>query len=279
LAGVVTTPNPIVAQLVVTRGPYLQVGTPTSIVVRWRTSAEVVGRVQYGPSPGVASATVDEPVARTEHFVRVTGLVPDTLYYYSIGTPGGQLPADATFHFKTSPVPGTEQPVRIWAFGDSGTGDANARAVRDAYTAFTGARGTDVWLMLGDNAYNDGLDAEYQTEVFDTYPAILRNTVLYPAYGNHDGSASDSATQTGPFYDDFTLPTQGEAGGVPSGTEAYYSFDYANIHFLELESYETDRSPNGAMLTWLQRDLAANTQPWVIVFWHHPPYSKGSHDS
>src|SRR5262249_48381007 len=136
-----------------------------------------------------------------------------------------------------------------------------------------------VWLMLGDNAYNDGLDAEYQTEVFDTYPAILRNTVLYPAYGNHDGSASDSATQTGPFYDDFTLPTQGEAGGVPSGAEAYYSFDYANIHFLELESYETDRSPNGAMLTWLQRDLAANTQPWVIAFWHHPPYSKGSHDS
>ena len=33
------------------------------------------------------------------------------------------------------------------------------------------------------------------------------------------------------------------------------------------------------MLTWLQRDLAANTRPWVIVFFHHPPYSKGSHDS
>src|SRR5206468_3696432 len=38
----------------VTRGPYLQLGTPTSIVVRWRTSAPVVGRVQFGPSPGAA---------------------------------------------------------------------------------------------------------------------------------------------------------------------------------------------------------------------------------
>ena len=33
------------------------------------------------------------------------------------------------------------------------------------------------------------------------------------------------------------------------------------------------------MLTWLAADLAATAQEWVIAFWHHPPYSKGSHDS
>jgi hypothetical protein len=33
------------------------------------------------------------------------------------------------------------------------------------------------------------------------------------------------------------------------------------------------------MLTWLRQDLAANSLPWVIAFFHHPPYSKGSHDS
>ena len=32
-------------------------------------------------------------------------------------------------------------------------------------------------------------------------------------------------------------------------------------------------------MTWLKADLAATTQPWIIAFWHHPPYSKGSHDS
>jgi hypothetical protein len=262
-----------------TRGPYLQLGTPNSMVVRWRTSAAVVGRVQFGPSPGVVSGSAQETAATTEHEVRLTGLVPETVYYYSIGTPTGTLAGDASMHFKTGPVVGTERPVRVWAIGDSGTADANARAVRDAYAAFTGTRGTDVWLMLGDNAYNDGLDSEYQAAVFDTYPAMLRSTVLWPAYGNHDGSASDSATNTGPYYQSFTLPRQGEAGGVASGTEAYYSFDYANIHFVELESFETDRSSNGPMLTWLRRDLAANTQPWVIAYWHHPPYSKGSHDS
>jgi hypothetical protein len=263
----------------VTRGPYLQLGTPTSIVVRWRTSAPVVGRVQFGPSPGVVSGSAQETSARTEHEVPVAGLVPDTVYYYSIGTPTTTIAGDATFHFRTSPVAGTERPVRVWVIGDSGTADANARAVRDSYAAFTGSRRTDLWLMLGDNAYNNGLEHEYQAAVFNTYPAMLRKSVLWPAYGNHDGYGSDAATNTGPYYDAFTLPKAGEAGGVESGTEAYYSFNYANIHFVCLDSFESSRSPAGPMLTWLQRDLAANTQPWVIVFFHHPPYSKGSHNS
>jgi hypothetical protein len=33
------------------------------------------------------------------------------------------------------------------------------------------------------------------------------------------------------------------------------------------------------MLSWLEADLAARTSRWLIAYWHHPPYSKGSHDS
>ena len=33
------------------------------------------------------------------------------------------------------------------------------------------------------------------------------------------------------------------------------------------------------MLNLAGSDLAQNTLPWVIAFWHHPPYTKGSHDS
>jgi hypothetical protein len=103
--------------------------------------------------------------------------------------------------------------------------------------------------------------------------------VVWPTLGNHDGASADSATETGPYYASFSLPKAAEAGGVPSGTEAYYSFDYANIHFVCLESFETNRSAGGPMMTWLRNDLAATTQPWIVAFWHHPPYTKGSHDS
>ena len=33
------------------------------------------------------------------------------------------------------------------------------------------------------------------------------------------------------------------------------------------------------MATWLDADIKDSTQNWVVVFFHHPPYSKGSHDS
>jgi hypothetical protein len=66
---------------------------------------------------------------------------------------------------------------------------------------------------------------------------------------------------------------------VASGTEAYYAFDYANVHFIVLDSMDSSRAPGSPMLRWLQNDLASTGQEWVIAYWHHPPYSKGGHDS
>jgi len=264
----------------VTRGPYLQSGTDTSLVVRWRTDVATDSRVRYGDAPGNLTSLVDLPAVSREHEITLENLSPDTVYYYAVGTTAGILAGgDASYFFFTPPMAGVPKPTRIWVLGDSGTADANAAAVRDAYYAFTGDRHTDLWLMLGDNAYDDGTDSDYQRAVFDMYPTMLRKSVLWPTLGNHDGHTADSGTQSGPYYDIFTLPRNGEAGGIASGTEAYYSFDYGNIHFIVLDSFDSDRSPFGAMLTWLQADLATTTQDWVIAYWHHPPYSKGSHDS
>ncbi len=264
----------------IVRGPYLQLGTPTSSVIKWRTGTPSDSKVSYGSDPGSLTSSVTEPGSVENHEVTVSGLTPDTKYFYAVGSSSQTLAGgDSEHYFVTSPIAGTEKPTRAWIVGDSGTKNSNARAVRDAYLGFVGAENTDLFLMLGDNAYNDGTDSEYQLAVFDMYPQLLRNTVTWSTLGNHDGHSADSSTQTGPYYDIFTLPTGGEAGGLVSGTEAYYSFDYANIHFICLDSYDTDRSLGGAMMTWLEADLQANTQPWVIAFWHHPPYTKGSHNS
>ena len=262
------------------RGPYLQTGTPASAVVKWRTDSTTDSVVRYGTQEGNLNQSASVGGAVTDHEVLVNGLVADTKYYYSVGNAAGELAGGNSEHFfVTSPTAGTAKQTRAWVLGDSGTADANARAVRDAFVTYTGTQDPELLLMLGDNAYQDGTDAEYQGAVFNMYPQFLRNTFLWPTLGNHDGHTADSASQSGPYYDIFTLPKSGEAGGVASGTEAYYSFDYGNIHFVCLESYETDRSTSGAMLTWLEADLQANDKPWLIAFWHHPPYSKGSHDS
>ena len=108
---------------------------------------------------------------------------------------------------------------------------------------------------------------------------MLRKSVLWPVLGNHDAVSSNSQLQSGPYFDLFTLPGAGEAGGSSSGTEAYYSFDYGNIHFVALDSQGSSRTPGGDQLLWLDLDLSETTQDWIIAFWHHPPYSKGAHDS
>jgi hypothetical protein len=264
----------------VTRGPYLQLGTPSSVVVRWRTDLATDSRVSYGTTQGAPAANADNPAQTTEHEVTLNGLSPATTYFYSVGTTAQALAGgDATHFFVTAPASGSGGPFRVWVLGDSGTANASAAAVRDAYLNFTGAVHTNLWLMLGDNAYENGTDGDYQTAVFNMYPTMLRKSVLWPTIGNHDTAQSTNPPAGLPYFSMFTLPTAAEAGGLASGTERYYSFDYGNVHFICLDSMTTDRSPNGPMATWLTNDLGATQQQWVVAFWHHPPYSKGSHNS
>jgi hypothetical protein len=259
------------------RGPYLQNGSSSAVSVRWKTSSNANSVVRWGTVSGSLTQALTNLTLKTSHELRITGLAADTKYYYSVGTTTATLASGTGYFVVTAPT--NARPTRIWVLGDGGTGTTNQTNVRTAYYNYTGSKHTDLWLMLGDNAYNDGTDAEYQAKLFNVYTTMLRKSVLWSTLGNHDGHSADSATQTGPYYNIHTFPKNGEAGGLASGTEAYYSFNYGNIHFVCLNSYDVDRSSTGTMANWLRNDLANNTKDWLIAFFHHPPYSRGSHDS
>ena len=270
-----------------TRGPYLQMGSPTTGILRWRTDLVSDGVVYYGTDlAGLTNVATQESITN-EHIVSIGGLEPNTTYYYSFGSTaqrlaGGEI--DGTnYWFKTSPPVGTSQPMRFWVLGDPGTAGNGSpdrqNATRDAFYGYAATNGAaDLVVMLGDNAYNSGTDTEHQAAVFDMYPTVLRNKFLWPTIGNHETSQSTTATDF-PYLHIFSLPQNGEAGGVASGTEKYYSFDYGNVHFICLDSMTSGRTGTSAMAQWLENDLNETAQPWVIVFFHHPPYTKGSHDS
>jgi hypothetical protein len=271
----------------VTRGPYLQMPTTSSIIVRWRTDVATDSRVAYGPAPGSLSSFADDAGVTTEHIVDVTGLSTDTLYYYAIGTTGESvIVGDNNDHFfRTHPTPGASKPMRLWVTGDGGFANANGMAVRDAYAAFNGSSNADFWLLLGDNAYLLGSDTDYQAALFNMHHDMLRNTPVWSTFGNHEDASSNDIAGTGPYFDMFSFPTAAQSGGVASGSEAYYSFDYANVHFIVLDSEGPSAgvgnpAPTSPMMLWLVADLQATTADWVIAFWHRPPYSKGQlHDS
>ena len=262
----------------VLRGPYLQNVSQNAATIRWRTDVPTASYLKWGGSKRSTRNGLKDDTLTTEHELRIVGLAPDSVYYYAIGAGTGFMEGNDTAHWvRTLPAPGAVKPLRFWVIGDPGTGgDGTGRAERvlAGYMASPLFRHADGWLMLGDNAYDNGADSEYQNAVFETFRKVLPNTPLWSTIGNHE-----TYTPGIPYFDIFTLPAAGEAGGVASGTERYYSFDFGNVHFVCLDSMTSIRQPGSPMLVWLDNDLAATNQRWTIAFWHHPPYSHGSHNS
>lgn len=240
------------------------------MVIKWRDIENNIARVRYGLAANELFEQVEKKSDSLDHEVLLKDLLPDTRYYYKVNDSTGTV-----FSFRTPPTEGEARPTRVWVLGDSGTANTNAKNVRNAFNKFNGGSATDLVLMLGDNAYDSGADCEYQEAFFDMYTSTIAETPVMPSIGNHDAEEDGGST----YLDIFTLPDDGKTGGVPSGTESYYSFNYSNIHFVSLDSETSDRSPTGAMYSWLMADLEANTQDWTVIYFHHSPYSKGTHDS
>lgn len=293
-----------------------QVGTHSAIV-KWRGDAGSVcfsTKLKDLAKPHWPRCVAGAGTAGGHYDAQLTGLAPEQTYYYSVA---GQ--SDASQHFQTSPNSNKapqDGNTHIWIVGDSGTRTeaghvGEAEGVRDGFAAYNAANGgesVDHFLMLGDNAYTSGTDAQYQGAVFELYGETLKQAPVWPTIGNHEMGVGDLAAfrifnvgglsvssnpnsysdgnpatvDNGmPYFDIFSLPAQGETGGVPSGTEQYYAFDAGNVHVVSLDSQLSarDTAQRTAMKDWLIADLAANTLDWTIVIFHHPPYSRGTHDS
>lgn len=286
------------------REPYLQMLTQNSVTIRWMTDSNQLGVVHYGEDrDNMASIEIESQPTKI-HSATLSGLKPATRYFYQVDEISGVRGRSFDKHwFYTHPAETVA--TRIWVLGDSGQAGNVLNQVRDSafnwmkanplhpVQADTGEDNSaqapdtedseasllwadnpfiDVWISLGDIAYRSGSNQQFQVALFDTFDELTANTALYPVYGNHDD-------RRWTYFRIFDLPEKGEAGGLASGTENYYAIDYSNVHIVMLDSQDSDLSATGEMAVWLKQDLAQNSQPWLIAAFHHPPYSKGTHDS
>ena len=274
------------------RGPYLQSLTNTSVKVMWRTSDSTHGVVRYGDSPTTLNNIVTETKLSKDHIVKISGLIANTKYYYSVGQDVSVLAGgDERHHFLTALTPGDSTTgFKFWVTGDFGSGNTGQKKVRDWFRKYLENNKVTGWLWLGDNAYTNGTDEEYSQKVFSNdygYDSIFRFLPFYPIPGNHDynsvNNLEDPSIHKGPYFDIVEVFKNAEMGGVPSNTEVYYSYDIGNTHFLALNSevwkYLFSWDLGNPYRTWLEQDLKSTNKKFKVAYWHQPPYSMGSHNS
>jgi PKD repeat protein len=255
-----------------TRGPYLQAAGQNTLTLVWNLDVSAPCVLRWGTLRGPNWENVQDLAAAKVHTLTLDALRPDTRYFYEIEADGLVVATGADCYFDTYPPINSRKPFTFLAWGDSGSGDANQAAVAAQMNALSPRPAFG--LGIGDLIYPAGEAANYNPRFFTPYAPMLRNMVVWPAMGNHDAMTKNGK----PYLDAFVLPTG-------SGTELYYSFDYGNAHFTCLDSqvtYFAGTTARNVMLAWLAADLDdANSRGarWKIVFFHHPPYSKGTHDS
>ncbi len=319
---------------------FLQQLSPHGVTVKWRGGdarticySTAISNLYKRNWPRCVEGVETEDGHREARLARLGN---NLTYYYSVD---GFV--SESLQFRTPPEsnkPPRDGNTHILIVGDSGTQSeaghegeaAEVLAGFHAYNAKHGSEPVDLFLVLGDTAYVEGTDAQWQTAFFEVYPDILKSAAVLPTIGNHEmgagllpicairpafcggnppkplspaipefvpyggvSTSSDPADYDGnkdlqpdgtgmPYLDIFSLPTNGESGGLASGTEQYYSVDYGNVHVVSLDSQLSARDPGQreAMKEWLVADLSGNDRDWTIVIFHHPPYTKGAnHDS
>ncbi len=260
----------------ITRQPYIQMIAPTSVIISWHSGTGVIGKVYYGTSISSLTEKITESdYEEIYHEVEIKGLIADTKYYYAVDD---STKTTEEQYFITAPLTGSSNPVRIWIISDFGQSDSgqNKRRLETVaqWRSFNNnSYHADIVLSLGDQTE---VDSRYQLQhnYFMQLKNVLLNSPLFTVIGNHDNH--DSLRN---YLSTFALPTKAEAGGIPSGTEKYYSFDYTNIHVIVLCTEIEDEEDNRAQVEWLKKDLENNRQDWLISCIHRPFHSGGYHRS
>ena len=109
----------------------------------------------------------------------------------------------------------------------------------------------------------------------NTYQPLFANYSQIFTAGNHEGNTYGMTN----FFD-YAIPTDND--GNPLITDVlggvYYSFDYANAHFVVLNTNDADVNGLGTtQLDWLKKDLEGSNKKWKFVLMHKSIFSGGSH--
>jgi hypothetical protein len=256
--------------------PYLQNVKTNEITVMWHGTRNATGYVEWGPTEDYGNLLSRNPVRLGTSGIWIyekplPGLQANTLYHYRVKH-GSSYSPDSTFYTAMS----SGNSFRFLAYGDNRGGGETPANFQTDHLNVINAMLSHAWvdgqpaprfvLHCGDFVYNGGTVGQWQPYFFNPAAGLLRNTPLWPSIGNHE--YGDGASNYRLLF------------CVPSAGESWYSFDYANCHFIVLDTKDNAQAdyigPSSAQYQWLLSELSYGngTQfDWVIVLLHIPPYT------
>lgn len=232
----------------------------TSVVVGWEQDGGSSPTVYYGTTDfgqNWASYPLSHGVDRSvsasgmdNRFARLTGLNPDTKYYFVIKDTDG---VSDRFWFKTTPM-GNNTPLSVIAGGDSRAYLDDSP--RENANLLVSKLRPDLVMFGGDYTWLD-TDIEWGEWMQDWQLTIADDGKMVPVLwerGNHELSS-------GTVYDLFDIPST-------SGDE-YYAITVGG-NFVRFYTLNTEISVAGNQATWLENDLQANydNHDWNIAQYH-----------
>jgi predicted phosphodiesterase len=224
-----------------------------SVVIAWEMDRIARGTVAYGTTGALSQRQEAVDVGRRQ-VIKLEGLVPYQVYQYRVEHDGAPLCDTNTFRSAASP---SETSFSFVVLGDT-------RTQHDIHQAVVGqarALAPDFVLHTGDLVGYGRRRHEWET-FFRIEQPLIAEAPLYPILGNHEEYALH-------YFNLFILPDE----------ERWYTFEYGNARFigLQVDGYAAvDRWSE--QYRWLEETLAANRHPWLIAFFHIPPYSALSKD-
>lgn len=268
-------------------GPYVQFGTDasTEIFISWESETLAMkSAVIYSDSEQWASELLEitkvkpkisefkYPKPTLHHCHHLTGLKPNTKYYYRISRDDFQI----IYIFKTGLEisPGTQ--YEFCVVSDLHSSDQKLDKALVAMEKFVPEKRFVV--ALGDSVAKGEDERSWRHLMYHISP-YTANTVWMHLSGEMDSKSPESYNR---FLRTFDQPY------VDLEKGAYFSWNFANIHCIMLDTQNAGQNTgknsywlSDEQIEWLEADLQKATLPakqkWIMVFMHHAVYSTGAH--
>jgi MYXO-CTERM domain-containing protein len=259
--------------------PYLQSATPEGIWVMWETDEGETSVVEWG-----ADETLGERVTAPSrvgfagtriHEAELTGLEPNTVYYYRASTGGGALVSDVA-SFRTPPAADSEAPLRLVAMSDMQQDGRHpekwGEVIEEGVLAWVDEElggalhdALSMVLLAGDLVDDGTVHEEWTEQFFAPAAPLFAHVPVYPVLGNHEANANM-------YFDYFHLP----AVGNPAFDEHWWSIDYSNVRVVGLDSNGVYALPPqlGYLDSVLEESCDDEHIDFVFVQLHHPYLSE-----